>query len=101
MLIEIATKTSPASAAVAPADATNRSLHSESSATAKSMATFYQPSFGTTRIAPRISGWTRQKKVWVPTGRFFGVVQLVRSTVGAPPIPSWPESKRKLPSAIG
>jgi hypothetical protein len=52
------------------------------------------------RNTPRIHGWMRQKKVYVPGGKFFGVRQVTVPTPGVP-TPSSPESKACGPFARG
>jgi hypothetical protein len=49
---------------------------------------------------PRMNGWIRQKNVYVPGGRFLGVVQVSLPTAGVP-MPSCPESNVLAPPASG
>src|SRR5262249_14823905 len=59
------------------------------------------PRYGTTRNAPRMNGWTRHQNAYVPGGRFVGVSQVSRPAVGAPLLPSCPESNSMVASASG
>ena len=58
----------------------------------------------TTRNAPRMNGWMRQKYVYVPGARLAGVFQFGRLAAAVSPVgpyPSSPESKSIGPSASG